>query len=268
MAAYVLGLAGALALGLALGLLGSGGSIITVPVLVYLFGQPEKQAIAGSLIVVGLVAAFGALLHARAGSFASKAFISFGPAGMLGAWSGATLSQFVSGATQLLVFALVMLAVAISMLRPARATPDTHLPAQPMSASPGYLPLLLVGAAVGMLTGFVGVGGGFLILPALVLVARVPMHAAIGTSLALIALNAAVGFGKHQLLLQRDGLHLDFRVLAVVTLLGMIGSVAGRAFAGRLAGPVLRLLFGVALLVLAVFIIAQHVHSVSQALPS
>ena len=252
-----LGVGGALVIGLALGLLGSGGSIVTVPVLVYLFGQPEKQAIAGSLIVVALVAAFGAVLNARAGTVSPRAFVSLGPTGMAGAWAGATLSQYVSGSIQLLAFSTAMLTAATMMLRPARITIAPAVDAQAPSA-PGTLTLAGIGFAVGVLTGFVGVGGGFLILPALVLAARVPMHTAIGTSLMLISLNALAGFAKYLLLLGHQGIRLDFEVLALVALLGMGGTVMGRQVASQLTGPTLRRVFAVALIVIALFIIRQN----------
>ncbi len=239
---------GAVAIGLSLGLLGSGGSIITVPVLVYLVGQPEKVAIAGSLAVVGSIALIGALQNAARGQLAWRSVLGFGLPGMAGTVGGAWLSGHVGGAVQLTVFAGVMLAAAVMMFR--RSEP----PAMPKPAR--ALPLLAVdGVAVGVLTGFVGVGGGFLILPALVLLGGLGMHAAIGTSLAIIAMNSFSGFAKHLQLLHAQGLSLDWVVLAKFVALGAAGSVAGSRLAHRLPQRSLRRGFAAFLVVMAALIL-------------
>ncbi len=194
---------GALAIGLSLGLLGSGGSIITVPVLVYLVGQPEKIAIAGSLGVVGTIALVGALQNAARGRVEWRSVAWFGLPGMVGTYAGAWLSGYVTGAVQLTVFALVMLAAAVMMFRRSSYVPQAGS-SRPLGK------VVADGLAVGALTGFVGVGGGFLILPALVLLGGLGMHVAIGTSLAIIALNAFTGFFKHLHLLSAQGLSLDW----------------------------------------------------------
>jgi len=241
---------GALAIGLSLGLLGSGGSIITVPVLVYLVGQPEKIAIAGSLGVVGTIALVGALQNAAKGRIDWRSVAWFGLPGMAGTYAGAWLSGYVSGAVQLAVFAVVMLAASAMMFRQA---------AHPPSAA-SRRPLAMVvadGFAVGALTGFVGVGGGFLILPALVLLGGLGMHVAIGTSLAIIALNAFTGFFKHLHLLSVQGLSLDWKVLGTIALIGAAGSVAGSQFGGRIPQATLRRLFAVFLVAMALFILYE-----------
>jgi uncharacterized protein len=239
---------GAVAIGLSLGLLGSGGSIITVPVLVYLVGQPEKVAIAGSLAVVGSIALIGALQNAARGQLAWRSVLGFGLPGMAGTIAGAWLSGYVAGAVQLSVFAAVMLAAAVMMFR--RGEPPAVPP------PPRALPLLAVdGVAVGMLTGFVGVGGGFLILPALVLLGGLGMHAAIGTSLAIIAMNSFAGFAKHLQLLHAQGLSLDWVVLAKFVALGAAGSVAGSRLAHRLPQRSLRRGFAAFLVVMAALIL-------------
>jgi hypothetical protein len=241
---------GALAIGLSLGLLGSGGSIITVPVLVYLVGQPEKIAIAGSLGVVGAIALVGALQNAARGRVDWRSVAWFGLPGMVGTYAGAWLSGYVHGAVQLTVFALVMLAAAVMMFRRARYEP----------AAGSRRPLAKVvadGLAVGALTGFVGVGGGFLILPALVLLGGLGMHIAIGTSLAIIALNAFTGFAKHLQLLSLQGVSLDWKVLGTIALIGAAGSVAGSHFAARIPQAALRRVFAVFLVAMALFILYE-----------
>jgi hypothetical protein len=241
---------GALAIGLSLGLLGSGGSIITVPVLVYLVGQPEKIAIAGSLGVVGTIALIGALQNAAKGRFEWRSVAWFGLPGMVGTYAGAWLSGHVSGAVQLTVFALVMLAAAVMMFRRSSYVP-------PAGSRRPLAKVVADGLAVGALTGFVGVGGGFLILPALVLLGGLGMHVAIGTSLAIIAINAFTGFFKHLHLLSVQGQSLDWKVLGTIALIGAVGSVVGSKFASRIPQATLRRLFAVFLVAMALFILYE-----------
>lgn len=241
---------GALAIGLSLGLLGSGGSIVTVPVLVYLVGQPEKIAIAGSLGVVGAVALTGALQNAARRRVDWRSVGWFGVPGMAGTYGGAWLSGLVGGALQLTVFAVVMLAASVMMFRDAAYAP-------PGGGRRPVGKVVADGLAVGVLTGFVGVGGGFLILPALVLLGGLPMHVAIGTSLAIISINAFTGFAKHLHLLTAQGLALDWNVLGTFALLGTLGSVAGSQFAGRLPQATLRRLFAAFLVLMAAFILYE-----------
>lgn len=146
---------GALVIGLVLGLLGSGGSIVTVPVLVYLVHQPEKIAIAGSLAIVGGIALLGGVVAAVNGRVNARTVVLFGVPGMVGTYGGAWLATYVSGVSQLVIFAMVMLLAAWFMLRArALASPEG-------SGSTGsVLGLGVQGGAVGILTGFVGVGEG------------------------------------------------------------------------------------------------------------
>ena len=163
----LLAVVGALAIGLSLGLLGSGGSILTVPVLHYLLDQPEQAAIGGSLLVVGLIAASASVPYAMARQVDWRKAVWFGVPGMAGAWLGASLARWVPGPVQLALFAAVMLVAAVRMLGSA--------PLSTGDAQPHPLAVVASGAAVGALSGLVGVGGGFLIVPALVLLAAVPM---------------------------------------------------------------------------------------------
>jgi len=245
----LLALLGALAIGLSLGLLGSGGSILTVPVLHYLVGQPEKLAIGGSLLVVGLIAAFAAIPYARHRQVDWRNVAWFGLPGMLGAWLGATLAQWVPGTVQLVLFAVVMLLAAWRMLRGGVTQFADH--------EPHRMTVVAGGLGVGALSGLVGVGGGFLIVPALVLLARVPMASAVGTSLAVIALNSFTGFAKYLGVLAQLSLQLDWLVLLAVAAIGILGSFAGNRLGRRLPQATLRRAFGVFLVVMGLFIVVD-----------
>jgi uncharacterized membrane protein YfcA len=241
---------GAVAIGLSLGLLGSGGSIITVPVLVYLVGQPEKIAIAGSLGIVGAIALIGALQNAARGRIDWRSVLWFGLPGIAGTYAGAWLSSYVSGAAQLAVFAVVMLVAAIMMFRRSDFAASE---ATRRSVSKAVADGLFIGA----LTGFVGVGGGFLILPALVLLGGLGMHVAVGTSLAIIAINAFTGFFKHLHLLAAQGVALDWHVIGSFVVLGGAGSIAGNLFSSRVPQAMLRQAFAVFLVLMAAFILYE-----------
>ncbi len=242
-------LLGALAIGLSLGLLGSGGSILTVPVLHYLLRQPEQEAIGGSLLVVGLIAAVACVPYATARQVDWRKVLWFGLPGMLGAWLGASLARWVPGPAQLALFAVVMLVAAWRMLQSAPLAAGEHKQ-HPFATIAG-------GAAVGALSGLVGVGGGFLIVPALVLLAGVPMSSAVGTSLAVIAMNSFAGFGKYLQVLEAKGIALDWHMLLLIAAIGMVGSLAGNRLGRRLPQSTLRRLFGFFLVVMGLFVAAD-----------
>ncbi|GAB5602652.1 sulfite exporter TauE/SafE family protein [Thermus sp. FJN-A] len=243
-----LALLGALLIGLSLGLLGSGGSILTVPVLVYLLGEPPKQAIAESLLIVGGIALLGAVPYALRGLVDWRNVLLFGLPGMAGTYLGAWSSRFVSGEVQLLTFALVMLLAAYFMARPA--------PLRAKGERKAWK-ILLDGLAVGALTGFVGVGGGFLIVPALVLLGGLPMHLAVGTSLLIIALKSFAGFYKYLHLLPALGLSVNYATAGLFVLVGTLGGVVGGRLAVRLPQESLKRGFALFLVVMGVFIVAQ-----------
>ncbi len=244
-------LVGAVAIGLSLGLMGSGGSIITVPVLTYLVGQDEKVAIAGSLAIVGTISLVASLPYARRGLVDGRSVLWFGVPGMAGAWLGAWLSRFVSGGVQLTVFAGLMLVAAFFMWRPLRGEGGAAAPRRAVAK------IAAEGVAVGAVTGFVGVGGGFLIIPALVLLGGLPMHRAVGTSLAIIALKSYTGFSKYLDVLGELGLALDWQVLGTFSLLGVAGSFAGNAVGARLPQRALRRAFACFLFVVGAFIVTR-----------
>ena len=250
MVASVLAWPGAVAIGVSLGLLGSGGSIITVPVLVYLLGQDEKVAIAGSLFIVGSIALVGSVQYIRLRMVDWRNVVIFGLPGMAGTWLGAMLSAWVPGIAQLTLFAVVMLVAAYLMLRPVELTAAEG----PRRAA---WKIATDGLLVGVVTGLVGVGGGFLIVPALVLLGGLPIHTAVATSLVIIALKSFSGFAKYLDVLGVQGLMLDWPVLLVVTALGVAGSLAGAHIASRMPQQQLKKGFGLFLIVMGVYILAR-----------
>ena len=250
MFASIMAWPGAIAIGISLGLLGSGGSILTVPVLVYLVGQDEKVAIAGSLFIVGSIALAGSLQFIRAGFINWRSVAIFGLPGMAGTYIGAAIAAYVSGLTQLALFAVVMLLASYLMLRPIKLSGGNHAP-RAMWKIAGD------GLVVGIVTGLVGVGGGFLIVPALVLLGGLSMHHAVATSLVIIALKSFSGFYKYLDVLSEQDLSLDWPVLWLVTLLGIAGSIVGSRLARRIHQDRLKRWFGYFLIVMGIYILAR-----------
>lgn len=231
--------------GLSLGLLGGGGSILTVPILVYVLGFEAKAAIAGSLAVVGLVSLVGAWRHARAGQVEVKTALVFGAVAMLGAYGGARAARLVSGEAQLVVFAGVMLVVAAFMLWGRPPADDRG------RARPGVLALVALG--VGGLTGLVGIGGGFLIVPALVLLLDVPMKRAVGTSLLVIFMNAAAGLSGYL-----GQVAIPWGILAAFGLCAVAGIVAGSHLVHYVSSRALRRAFAFFLATVALWMLFRN----------
>lgn len=243
----IAGLSLALLVGAALGLLGGGGSILTVPIFVYVLGIDPKAAIAMSLGVVAIVSLFGVRSHWREGRVDLRIALAFGPVAMLGTYAGARLSLFVSGATQLALFAGVMLLAAVFMFRDRAES----APSRPEGARwARWLLIAVEGLAVGVLTGLVGVGGGFLIVPTLVLLARVPMKTAVGTSLLVIAMKSAAGFWGY---LGTPGIDLAF--MGWFSAAAVLGIVLGSRAVGSIPQRTLRRSFAGFLVVMGLFIL-------------
>lgn len=234
-------------IGLALGTLGGGGSILTVPVLVYVLGVDPKLAIAMSLPVVGAAALVGVISHWRAGNVRLQTAAIFGSVAMVGSYAGARASVWFSARAQLLILGTVMVAAAISMLRDAAEEEPRE------SAAPHPTLLLAVGSGVGILTGLIGIGGGFLIVPALVILGRVPMKAAVGTSLLVIALNSTSGFLGHY---GRESVPWGFVVR--FTCVAMLGILAGTALVHHIPTRQLRRAFAFLLVVIGALILWQN----------
>lgn len=238
---------GALAIGLTLGILGSGGSIITVPVLAYLVGQEQKVAIAGSLVIVGIISAVAALQQIKKDKVDWRSVFYFGLPGMAGTYLGAFIAGFVSGSVQFVVFALIMLMAAWRMLAPQQ-------PTEPNASPRAVWKIVIDGIGVGTVTGFVGVGGGFLIVPALVLLGGLSMSRAVATSLVIIAMNSASGYAKYQQVLAEQGLSLDWQIIGIISAVGIVGSVLGGRVSQHIPQDLLKKVFAVFLLFMAAYI--------------
>jgi uncharacterized membrane protein YfcA len=230
-------------IGVLLGLVGGGGSILTMPLLLYA-GLETRAAIATSLVIVGVSALAALVPHALAGRVRFRAGALFGGAGMLGAHLGARVSGFVPELVLLGGFAVMMVFTAVALYRCRRCDGQ---PAQVTVSDSRFrhVRLPLQGFAVGVVTGLVGVGGGFLIVPALTLLAGLPTRAAVATSLFVIALNALAGFTGHL-----SHVTPDWAVLGPLVLACSLGGLGGSFFADRIPQRILRR--GMAVVVIAV----------------
>ncbi len=247
-------------MGVVLGLLGGGGSILTVPILVYALGLEAKGAIATSLLVVGLTAFAGVAQHARAGNVRWRTGLLFGTFAMVGAYGGGRLAKFFSGELLLVLFAGLMIATGLAMLRKRERPDETNSDALPASDTPPEpmrpLQVAKVGAeglVVGGVTGLVGAGGGFLVVPALVLLGGVPMKEAIGTSLLVIGLKSMTGLVGH---LAHE--QIDWVLALTVTGAAIAGTFVGSALARRIDARKLRKGFAIFVLVMAAWMIRDN----------
>jgi uncharacterized membrane protein YfcA len=248
----VIGYAAALVIGLALGLMGGGGSILTVPVFVYLLGFGPKISVAMSLAVVGAVALFGAANHWRYGNVNIKLALLFGSVAMVGTYGGAYLARFVSGTFQLILFSVVMLIAAVSMFVNTTPEPDPD-DSKPILRAETVPIIALEGIAVGVLTGMVGVGGGFLIVPALVLMSKVPMKQAVGTSLLIIAMKSAAGFYEYT-----NQVAVDYWFIAGFSVLAIVGIYLGSRWVKHISQQRLKKGFAVFLVVMGTFMLLKE----------
>jgi uncharacterized membrane protein YfcA len=235
-------------IGGALGLLGGGGSILTVPIFVYVLGFPPKDAIAMSLAVVGATSAVGAWEHWRGGHVNVRVGLLFGLVAMLGTYGGTRLATRLSGGAQLVIFAGVMAVAAVFMSRPRPPEAVRVVP----SGARAWLQMLAEAAFVGTLTGLVGVGGGFLIVPALVL-AAIPMSEAVGTSLLVITMNSAVGLYGYV-----EHVTMSWQAVALVIAGTLPGITLGTSLHHVVPQPTLRRAFAALLVIVAAFILYQH----------
>lgn len=237
-----------LAIGLTLGLLGGGGSILTVPALVYLAGQTPQAAVAASLVIVGANSTMGAFFHRTQGTLNWNIALFFGSAGMLTSYFAAGFSQYFSATALLVAFASLMLFVGIYML--LRKTPQVRDANQPTN----WFVIIGSGATVGVLTGFLGVGGGFLIVPALVILVGLPMRQAIGTSLVIISMNSLASLLGHL-----GHTSLDLSVVGIFLIGGLAGTLLGSRLAKRINPYYLRRAFAIFVIVLAIFLLADNI---------
>ncbi|MFI5243961.1 MAG: sulfite exporter TauE/SafE family protein [Gemmatimonadales bacterium] len=242
------GLVLAFAIGITLGLFGGGGSILTVPVFVYVLGFDPKLAIAMSFPVVGATSLMGSIGHWRAGNVRLSSALLFGLVAMAGSFGGARASQLLDGRVQLLILGIVMAAAAVLMLRSAgRNSAEILVPTTPSPA------MYLVALSVGALTGVIGIGGGFLIVPALVVFGQVPIREAVGTSLLVIAMNCVSGFAG-----QRDVRAIPWPFVISFSAVAIAGILAGTRFAQFVPQRTLKRGFAALLLVIAAVVLWQN----------
>lgn len=235
-------------IGLSLGLLGGGGSILTVPALVYLIGQSPQVAVTTSLAIVGANSALGAYFHRCQGTLNWRVALIFGGAGMIASYTAAGFSKQFSPTVLMVAFAVLMLVIAALLITRKSTARSTH----EGTAIPWWK-VIAGGVGVGLVTGILGVGGGFLIVPALVMLVGLPMHQAVGTSLLVIAMNSAAGFLGHL-----GGTMPDFSLIAVFVAAGLAGTFTGARLGKRVDATYLRRAFAIFVIGLALFLLYDN----------
>ncbi len=245
----LIGYALAIVMGLVLGTMGAGGAILTVPILHYFFRQEAYAATTGSLFIVGVTAFFGALLNWRKGQIDFRTGIFFSLPSFIGVFVARKfLAPLVSDKVVLISFASLMIIAAHRMIKSAKTASTTDR----INTPP--LKIGLKGLLVGATTGFVGAGGGFLIIPALVTLLHLPIRVAIGTSMAIVALNSLFGFAVSSKISD-----LNWQVLLSIILLGAVGTMIGHHYSHRFNEQRLKVWFGYFVLLVAVFLIGDQV---------
>ena len=247
-------------IGGAVGLLGGGGSILTTPLLVYVLDFTPKEAITASLFIVAVTSLFGLINHARGGRVQWRTGLIFGGAGMTGAFIGGQVGSHLPGALLLGAFSVMMGVTAVAMLRGRRTVEGSHHKGLPVFR------IILDGLVVGLVTGLVGAGGGFLVVPALALLGGLPMPIAVATSLLVVAMKSFAGFAGYALQFG-DGsfvslnpeTEINWGVTLIITAGAIIGALIGSRMVGKIHPDKLRKGFGWFVLVMAVFILSQQI---------
>lgn len=234
-----------LALGVLAVIIGLAVGILAVPVFTFVAGFPASQAVGASFVVVGASSLFGVLLRLRSGSIRWIVGLTMAAAGALGAQAGQWLGSFVSDRVTLIVFALVMLLSAVSMLRGSRPSRSSRRPSIPL--------VLALGIGIGVLTGFTGAGGGFIIVPALVALSGLPFAAASATSLLVITINSASG-----LLGYLGEQSLPWATVGSVVAIALVGTFIGTWIASRVDGAKLKVAFGAVTLVIGLGVLMSQ----------
>ena len=244
--------------GMLLGVFGSGGSIITMPALLYLLNVDAKSAIAMSLGIVAVTASFTAVQHWRHGNVNLKITAIFGFFGVLGTYGGALVGVVTPVVIQLAIFALVMYIAAWKMFKPQKQAKSVGAV---VAECPNgrcddleYGHIAFHGIAVGILTGIVGVGGGFLIVPALVLLSGLPMKKAVGTSLGIVAMKSFAGFAGYA-----GTVSIDYSLMATFTAIAITGSLLASQLSHRLPAALLKKSFASFLVLVASYILIKSV---------
>ena len=246
-----LGIVLAAVMGIVLGLLGGGGSILTVPILVYALELGAREAIATSLLVVGVTSLAGALQHARRGNVDWRTGLLFGVVAMVGAYGGGLLAGLFAGSTLLMLFAGLMVVTGVAMLVRRAPAEASTTPAGPHRMRPARI--VADGLVVGGVTGLVGAGGGFLVVPALVLLGGMEMRLAIGTSLLVIAMKSFAGLAGHL-----NHVSIDLQLAGAVTVAAVAGSFVGARLTTLIEPARLRTGFAWFVLVMAGVMVAQE----------
>jgi uncharacterized membrane protein YfcA len=234
-------------IGLSLGLLGGGGSLLTVPALVYLVGQTPRAAVTTSLVIVGANSIVGAMFHSSHERLDWKVAFVFGSSGMLLAYLSANVARHISPEFLLAAFAVLMLFIGGMLLfrpTPGSGTDYVSKPLWIVSAS---------GAGVGLLTGILGVGGGFLVVPALVMLVGLPIQTAVGTSLIIITMNSIAGLLGHI-----GSSSMDWMVTLIFTVAGILGTFSGMKLSRHLSSSRLQKGFALFVIALAVFLLIDN----------
>lgn len=249
-------------IGISLGLIGGGGSILAAPVLIYVMGVPAKSAFAMTLVIVGAVSVIGAIPHWRQGNVNLKTAALFSPTAMLGAYLGARIASLpiITPTIQLISFAVMMLIASIFMIRKGSNQLNNFDELVKLNYDdkkhPYKYPWLSIAAealGVGVLTGFVGIGGGFLVIPALVLLGNTPMKEAIGTSLIILALKSVTGFAGYF-----GHVAVDWNLLISFTGIASVGILLGAYFSNFVQAKDLEKGFGYFVLTVAIFILIKR----------
>ena len=257
----ILGYFASILIGLVLGLIGGGGSILTVPVLVYLFKINPESATSYSLFVVGIAAMVGSYRHYKLGNLKIKSALVFAFPSIFSLLfirkiilpiiptEIFSVNDFIFTKNLLImvVFALLMVAASISMIKKSTAKTE-------VLKTVNYRNLALVGFLIGLITGFLGAGGGFLIIPALLFFANLPMKQAVGTSLLIIFINSTIGFSGDVL----NGVEVNYQLLFIVSGIAIVGMLIGTALSKKIDGAALKPAFGWFVLVMGVYIISKE----------
>jgi uncharacterized membrane protein YfcA len=261
----ILGYIASIFMGLSLGMIGGGGSILTVPILVYLFGTNPITATAYSLFIVGSTALVGGLVYLKKGEVDLKTGFIFAVPSFIGVYLTRAYVvpslpdpvfqianfSFSKPLLIMLVFALLMVAASISMIK----TKKEEAKKVQLSAKSKLILIAVEGLVVGGVTGFVGAGGGFLIIPALVILVGMPMKIAVGTSLFIIAAKSLIGFTGD---LQQHS-HIDWKLLITISIIAVVGLFIGMLLSKKVSEKALKKGFGYFVLIMGTFILIDQI---------
>jgi hypothetical protein len=236
----------ALFAGLAMGLLGGGGSILTVPILVYVFSVDTKVAVAMSLAIVGWTALMGMYSHFKLKNISFKVAFIFGGFALPGTYFGSYLSQFISGQIQLLIFSAIMIIAAAFMFNGKKEIEES-------SHSLNYPLIAISGVFVGIMTGLIGVGGGFLIVPALMFFTGIDMRKAVGTSLFIISFNSIFGFLSYL-----GRVEIPWNLMIIFSICSTVGIFIGAKLNTKVPQAKLKKIFAVFLIIMGIFILYKN----------